>query len=88
MPALLTMGEPISDSASTSGIMYLRREGKIRGTTGDIMLEKQLYTLHLYNTLRSVTKEGKEVLRVPEQRFPCSPEGSHTGTGRCAQRVL
>lgn len=33
MPALLAKAEPISDSFSTSGIMYLRREGKSCGTT-------------------------------------------------------
>jgi len=69
----LAKAKPVSDSDSTSVITYLRREKKHCSKLAVRREESSYVRETTLQTPRSVKKEGKEVLEMPEQKvFPCS----------------
>jgi len=68
MDPLLAKANDISDSGSASVITYIS-SGKICWKTAIEREERDYVRETTLQTLRSVKKEGQEVLQVPEQSF-------------------
>jgi len=72
MSPWLPKAEPISTVCGISVIMYLRDGKKPCGAAVRERSERKCERDSLPETKVS-KKEGKDMLQVPKQRFPCSP---------------
>lgn len=64
---------PLSQAAGTSRETYLIRGRKSCVTSVKQIAEKNVREMALQTPRPEKKKEGGEVLKVPEQSFPCSP---------------